>query len=576
MLTSLQTTAKQTLSFLDRLIFDNAITRAFGNIPILIKLSLGFLILIGFTLGLGLFSSRAIDVTAKHINNVYAEPLQSINFSRTAQNDFTQLDFALYKAYREDALDKDMRENIDEGLETFQDNLAIAEERAIGEYSKESIETIKQSMQRWIAVKNSLFDGRSGYTGISPISASIQSNLADLSEFEATAAYDYVIEAEKAAYDIQQKNDYITIVASVIGLVIALLLGFHILRPIRKSMAISESIASGNLENTIHTKRTDELGKLLTSLARMQQNLVENIAAQKSAIREAQIAEEQKQRKLLAQLSSEMKQSMRTALEAIKNAVDSLNVIAEELSFVAQQSTTQSSNTSDNMQQVGQNMASVAAAAEQLSASIADITSQTAKSSDISSRAASDAEYANEAVLRLSSTSEEVGRVLELINDIAGQINLLALNATIEAARAGEAGKGFAVVASEVKGLAKETASATEEIKQKISNVQQVSNDVVGSIKSIVNSILEVRNIAGTISNSMADQSTATNEISSMVQTASSTTGEVVSNVRQVTESSMVTKDSSQKVLDATKILAKEMTSLQNNLDDIAEKIQMA
>jgi methyl-accepting chemotaxis protein len=75
---------------------------------------------------------------------------------------------------------------------------------------------------------------------------------------------------------------------------------------------------------------------------------------------------------------------------------------------------------------------------------------------------------ASENIDNLSKSAQEIGKVVETINDISEQTNLLALNATIEAARAGEAGKGFAVVAGEIKALASQTAEATLEIRQKL------------------------------------------------------------------------------------------------------------
>ena len=93
-------------------------------------------------------------------------------------------------------------------------------------------------------------------------------------------------------------------------------------------------------------------------------------------------------------------------------------------------------------------MQTVAAAAEELSASISEITQRVGQAAQIADKAANDGQRTNETVQGLAVAAHKIGEVIGLINDIASQTNLLALNATIEAARAGEAGKGFAVVAS--------------------------------------------------------------------------------------------------------------------------------
>ena len=130
-------------------------------------------------------------------------------------------------------------------------------------------------------------------------------------------------------------------------------------------------------------------------------------------------------------------------------------------------------------------------------------------------------------IQRLSETVESIGQIVNLINDIASQTNLLALNATIEAARAGEAGKGFAVVASEVKGLANQTAKATEEIAAQIAAVQTGTADAVKAIGSISVVIAEIGGIGASVASAVSEQTAATSEIARNVDQAAMGTQEV-------------------------------------------------
>ncbi|NLH81899.1 MAG: chemotaxis protein, partial [Phyllobacteriaceae bacterium] len=125
----------------------------------------------------------------------------------------------------------------------------------------------------------------------------------------------------------------------------------------------------------------------------------------------------------------------------------------------------------------------VAVAAEELSASIAEIATRVARTEAIVAEADHDAEAASREVESLATAADEIGDVIALIRNIAGQTNLLALNATIEAARAGDVGRGFAVVASEVKALADQTAQATEEIATQIAEVQTATTGAVEAIR---------------------------------------------------------------------------------------------
>jgi methyl-accepting chemotaxis protein len=165
-------------------------------------------------------------------------------------------------------------------------------------------------------------------------------------------------------------------------------------------------------------------------------------------------------------------------------------------------------------------METVAAGAEELNASVREISETMNKSRKTASEAVVRVDAADQQAQRLSAASEAMGGIVELIGNITGQINLLALNATIESARAGEAGRGFAVVASEVKNLANQAKQATDKIGQEIGNLNGISADVVGALTAIKQSIQEVSEYVTSTAAAVEEQSTVTSEMSSSMQRA--------------------------------------------------------
>ncbi|MCK0070899.1 methyl-accepting chemotaxis protein [Kordiimonas sp. 5E331] len=177
-----------------------------------------------------------------------------------------------------------------------------------------------------------------------------------------------------------------------------------------------------------------------------------------------------------------------------------------------------------------------------MSASVNEVARQVGTSSEQASTAHQEATSASGTINELRESSETIGKVVSLINDIAEQTNLLALNATIEAARAGEAGKGFAVVASEVKSLAQQTAAATGEIGQQVQSIQERTLTAVNAVEGISKSITSLNDISGMIASATSEQSSATMEISQNVQEAYQSTQLVstdIQNVRETSESTI-------------------------------------
>jgi methyl-accepting chemotaxis protein len=165
-------------------------------------------------------------------------------------------------------------------------------------------------------------------------------------------------------------------------------------------------------------------------------------------------------------------------------------------------------------------MESVAAGAEELNASVREISEAMVKSKNTAADAVQRVERADEQAKRLNSAAESMSGIVEIIGNITGQINLLALNATIESARAGEAGRGFAVVAAEVKNLANQAKQATDKITDEIDSLNGISGEVVEALNSIKGAIQNVSEYVTSTAAAVEEQSTVTAEMSSNMQRA--------------------------------------------------------
>lgn len=165
-------------------------------------------------------------------------------------------------------------------------------------------------------------------------------------------------------------------------------------------------------------------------------------------------------------------------------------------------------------------MESVAAGAEELNASVREISEAMVKSRETATGAVDKVAVADAQAKRLTDAAQAMSGIVEMIGDITGQINLLALNATIESARAGEAGRGFAVVASEVKNLANQAKQATDKIGAEIGSLNGISSDVVTALDTIRKSIQDVSEYVTSTAAAVEEQSVVTSEMSSSMQRA--------------------------------------------------------
>ncbi|MCJ2144726.1 methyl-accepting chemotaxis protein [Methylobacterium sp. E-066] len=182
--------------------------------------------------------------------------------------------------------------------------------------------------------------------------------------------------------------------------------------------------------------------------------------------------------------------------------------------------TRQTTEAAGTVGQVSNDIQCVASGAEELSASVGEISQQVSHAARMAGEAVEQARHTGSIVAGLSGQAAQIGDVVTTIQGIASQTNLLALNATIEAARAGAAGKGFAVVATEVKALAEQTAKATDQIRGQIAATQAATREAVDAIGSIQGTIRGLDEVSAAIAAAVEEQSAVTREMSGSMQTA--------------------------------------------------------
>lgn len=343
---------------------------------------------------------------------------------------------------------------------------------------------------------------------------------------------------------------------------------------IARALAIFRDQSSRNAELQAQVEASREEGqKLLES--RIAEVNAENLQLMQQAEAERQAADE-RQRAALMELAAELEQSVAGIAERLTHAAVGLETSATRMAGCSSQSAEQAEHASSASESARSGVNAVAAATEELTASIAEISTRVSHTSDMAVKAKAKADDATGRVQHLAETGRRIGEVVTLINQIANQTNLLALNATIEAARAGEAGRGFAVVAAEVKTLANQTAQATEEITSQISAIQAATDDTVQVIEDIGAIVNTVSEMSATVASAVEQQSAATQEISRTVQQVATGTEQAVSNISAVRASVDESQTAAQTVLDASRGVSMEAQTLRSQINSFLDALRAA
>jgi methyl-accepting chemotaxis protein len=319
-----------------------------------------------------------------------------------------------------------------------------------------------------------------------------------------------------------------------IALSVFLLLGFwlaesirhSVARPMESLVATTRRVANGDFTDRFKVVSADEVGEARAAMNTMLESMCATIG------------------------------SIVENVVTLASASDQLSFLSRTMRSDADSTASHTEAVSSTAGAVSDNVGAVAAAAEQMTASIREIAFSASEAATVASDAVHILERTNSTMTRLDHSRVEIGRVVDVIDDIAAQVNLLALNAAIEAARAGEAGRGFAVVADEVKKLADSTAAATTEISARITTLQHDSAEVagvMGDIGAIVQRISELQNAIAT---AVEEQTSTTAEIDGSARQAAAGSREIATRLGEIAISSGATLTNAGSTMEASYRLA--------------------
>jgi methyl-accepting chemotaxis protein len=546
------------------------------NVKVRVKLIVSFLIvalLIGIVGGIGIYSLKRVGDNAE---KMYSQNLQGLYMVTDSKQNLTEIksdlaDLINSKYEKESSVKTKLEKSIEDNKEETDNYITKLEKMSMSDEEKKVFEDFTNQMNQYrilrentiILIDAENYEGATEeYKDVPKATDAMFENLDKLVEMN--------LEQSKAANDsimsIYAASNMIMAVLSIIGFVLAIMIGLILANDINKPLQViklfGEKLSNYDLSHDFKVTRGDEFGQVGDALFKAQVNI-------------------------------------KNLVKIIIDNSQNISASSEELSATVEELSSKALNVDEAVNKIANNMQETSAGTEEISASIQEVDSsinilsqkamdgstnannakkRATEVKNNSQKALTEAkEMSNEKQQRMVKVIEDgtvvdnIKVMADTIADIAEQTNLLALNAAIEAARAGEMGKGFAVVAEEVRTLAEQSADAVNNIKETITKVQEAftnsidtGNDILAFINNEVNTQFEEYEKTG---NKYYDDS---DFVSNMSEEIAAMSEEVTATVGQVSEAIQNMAEAAQKSNEHTGVIKESMDETTQALEQVA------
>jgi methyl-accepting chemotaxis protein len=514
---------------------ENNVKQTFMNLEMAKKLMLPTLVSVLFMMLMGFVGYNGVRVQEKSLVDIYDVRFKTYQTCATEFTAITEVHSQLYKLIswatakfdekKIAALGQDVQKSLKKSLQTLT-TLQNAKETSAAE--KKLLQPLLGKLAAYNAGATDMIDmiqtdanaATMFMSGADDIYQDMNKSLNELLALEKSLSSTRYAAAMASSSQTNTLGIVVLVASLILSFVISIFLQGIILAPVKKTVAIIETVATGDFTKRIDIDSQDEIGQMAGNF----NQLIDKLS---SILRE------------VAANST----SIASAASSLHASSDQSAVGAEEVVSQASTVATASEEMSATSQDIAQSCHLAAAKGHEATSSAtsgAAVVEETVKGME---RIAGRVKTSAKTVESLGQRSNQIGEIIGTIEDIADQTNLLALNAAIEAARAGEQGRGFAVVADEVRALAERTTRATKEIGDMIKSIQNETKAAVGAMEEGVKEVESGTQRAAKsgealqeILHHINDVTMQVNQIATAAEEQTATTGEISNNIQHITE----------------------------------------